>query len=251
MQVSEKNPSRILGEEGPGGDASVTYARYSPLSSRRLRTSSEAPPRISLTSTKVASRCSASQAVSASSSPKPPSPSRASIRSIASKASWLASISRSATCRRRSSSCSGMRPAPPALVLCTYRSFLPSLFLWNLQLKEFVPTFPRGSAKGNGFPRTLISGSPLSEKNPSRILGELPELQGDLQRAVNRRRKPLAQRRVVQHPAKSSGTTRRCGGTVHTTAQNTHISHYVGEGTVSVPPYRATGERTKNRSSLA
>src|SRR5215212_3245182 len=101
------------------------------------------------------------------------------------------------------------------------------------------------------FPRMEISGSPLSEKNPSRILGELREIQGDLQRAINRRRKPLAQRRVIQHPAKSSGTTRRYGGTVHTTAQNTHISHYFGEGTVSVPPYRATGERTKNRASLA
>ena len=57
------------------------------------------------------------------------------------------------------------------------------------------------------FPGTPYAGSSVSEKNLSRILGELPELQGDLQRAVNRRRKPLAQRRVVQHPAKSSGTT--------------------------------------------
>src|SRR5215204_4570475 len=95
------------------------------------------------------------------------------------------------------------------------------------------------------------TGSLVSEKNLSRILGGLPVIQKKMQRAVNRRRKPLAQRRVVQHPAKSSGTTRRYGGTVHTTAQNTHISHYVGEGTVSVPPYRATGERAKNRASLA
>src|SRR5215212_2100128 len=95
------------------------------------------------------------------------------------------------------------------------------------------------------------TGSLVSEKNLSRILGELPEIQIEMQRAVNSRRKPVAQRLVEQHPAKRSGTTRRYGGTVHTTALNTHISYYFGKGTVSVPPYRATGERTKNRASLA
>jgi hypothetical protein len=38
------------------------------------------------------------------------------------------------------------------------------LFLWNLQLTAFVPTFPRGSAKGNGFPRRTLLGISLIEQ---------------------------------------------------------------------------------------